>query len=307
MKQINGMPVVTLSDGIAAAIVKNVLVDPLSGTLIYILAELANSQESTCLIPVEKVLGIGGFAVIIQSQGDMIMNSDIRQSNASNDRKNGILGTRILTRKGDCFGFTGGVFVEEAHKQYAVTGVSYIPDDLESSSGIIPKELILTYGKEFLIVHEQFEEKLKFGHGKKEAVQSLPQADMHENGACDGFSQETCTLEQPSLLVKADSESNASLQHTHQGEPAIEAEHPFPLPEINQEDNALLFEAHLNATNKFFDFCQKHNLFGKKVTKTIYDNKAQAIIHIGEMITDAVYDQIQESGKLIELFMNYEA
>ena len=65
----------------------------------------------------------------------------------------------MLTRKGSLLGSNRRFYVND-EKTYNITGVEFIPANSDTSSGIIPRSSIITFGKDLLVVQDDFIEKL---------------------------------------------------------------------------------------------------------------------------------------------------
>ena len=157
-QQIIGLPVVSIFDGNEIGKVKNVIINASKGTIDFFEIDSGIRELAGGVIPAERVLGIGEYALTIQQPDDI---SDIVKIPAAIElmQKNiTVRGTRVLTRKGSLLGETGDIYINE--NDYNITGVDFIPADPESGSGVIPRSSIITFGKNLLVVQDDFIDKL---------------------------------------------------------------------------------------------------------------------------------------------------
>jgi hypothetical protein len=66
-------------------------------------------------------------------------------------------------------------------------------------------------------------------------------------------------------------------------------------------------EDDIEAEAGLFDDRQKQYLLGRTVTKTIQDNRGNAIAEQGDKITEKIINSAREAGKMVHLVMNNKA
>jgi len=157
-KQILRLPVLSIEEGKKVGVVKELILNPKQGTVDFLLVEDDAPYLGLKGIPFEAVQGIGEFALTVASCSSL---SPVAEINGAIDliKKNLYLpGTRVLTRKGRLVGSISEYFVDD--NTGAVVGCQLIPVNDEKPAGIIPRELILTYGSDFLVVEEDVENRL---------------------------------------------------------------------------------------------------------------------------------------------------
>lgn len=158
-QQIIGLPVVSIFDGNEIGKVKNVIINASKGTIDFFVIDSGVRSLSGGVIPADRVLGIGEYALTIQQPDDI---SDIVKIPAAIElmQKNiTVRGTRVLTKKGSLLGQAGDIYIDD-EDNYNIIGVEFIPSDSETSTGIIPRSSIISFGKDLLVVNNDFIEKL---------------------------------------------------------------------------------------------------------------------------------------------------
>ena len=283
-QQIIGLPVVSIFDGNEIGKVKNVIINASKGTIDFFEIDSGIRELAGGVIPAERVLGIGEYALTIQQPDDI---SDIVKIPAAIElmQKNiTVRGTRVLTRRGSLLGETGDIYINE--NDYNITGVDFIPADPESGSGVIPRSSIITFGKNLLVVQDDF-------------IDKLIEAPNAIETALDDEKKNIEEIDSDDEIYKID-DSEPGENTGDLGDLNITGE----VPQINTE-NQQSEEKPLSAAD-IFEQRQKQYLAGKKLTKPIYDSQGAMIANAGEVITEQIIQKAKENGKLIELIMNYE-
>ena len=166
-QQIIGLPVVSIFDGNEIGKVKNVIINASKGTIDFFVIDSGIRSLSGGVIPADRVLGIGEYALTIQQPDDI---SDIVKIPAAIElmQKNiTVSGTRVLTKKGSLLGKTGDFYVND-ESTYNITGVEFVPADKSLPSGIIPRSSIITFGKDLLVVQDDVMSQLIEPHSMEE-------------------------------------------------------------------------------------------------------------------------------------------
>jgi len=156
-QQIIGLPVVSIFDGNEIGKVKNLIINASKGTIDFFVIDSGIRSLAGGVIPADRVLGIGEYALTIEQPDDI---SDIVKIPAAIElmQKNiTVRGTRVLTRKGSLLGETGDIYIDE--ESYNIIGVEFIPE-ADIKSGIIPRKSIITFGKNLLVVQDDFIDQL---------------------------------------------------------------------------------------------------------------------------------------------------
>ena len=158
-KEIIGLPIISISDGIEVGRVKTIIINAEKGAIDYVVVDSGIQILSAKVIPTEYVLGIGEYALTIENE-DAI--NDISKIPAAIDllQKNiQVKGTKVLTKKGRLIGEIGDIFVDE-EDNCNIIGLEYIADITQKSIRIIPRDSIITFGKNLVVVKEDIDSKL---------------------------------------------------------------------------------------------------------------------------------------------------
>lgn len=322
-QQIIGLPVVSIFDGNEIGKVKNVIINASKGTIDFFVIDSGIRSLAGGVIPADRVLGIGEYALTIQQPDDI---SDIVKIPAAIElmQKNiTVRGTRVLTKKGSLLGETGDIFVNEQNT-YNITGVEFVPASTSMQSGIIPRSSIITFGKDLLVVQDDFIDQLIESPNAIEE-ESKEKKNFSIDGKSPAFDDEIVysevisqdPLQETSVEVEAEKEEHFNIESldsdtsfqipfenneeekVNEKEPGLEIPSEEPVVAETQEEQQL-------SAAELFEQRQRQYLVGKKVTKSIYNSMGGIIINSGDIITEQLINEVKSNGKLIELVMNYE-
>lgn len=158
-KEIIGLPIISISDGTEVGKVKTVIINAEKGAIDYVVVDSGIQILSAKVIPTEYVLGIGEYALTIENE-DAI--NDISKIPAAIDllQKNiQVKGTKVLTKKGRLIGEIGDIYVNE-EDNCTIIGVEYIADITQKNIRLIPRDSIVTFGKNLVVVKDDVESTL---------------------------------------------------------------------------------------------------------------------------------------------------
>ena len=122
-------------------------------------------------IPFSKVIGIGEFAVTIDSDNVIIDLNEIPIANQLVNKRIKITDTRVITRKGQLLGEAKEYFLDEDNG--VIIGLQLLVND---QPVFIKSENVLTFGKDILVVNEETAENLL--HSEHELVKQ-PENNEH--------------------------------------------------------------------------------------------------------------------------------
>jgi uncharacterized protein YrrD len=274
-QKILGLPIISISDGLEVGKVKSIIINADRGAIDYFVVDSGIQIFSARVVPTEDVLGIGEYALTIENEGVI---TDISKIPAAiqllqNDIK--VKGTKVLTKKGSLIGEIGDLYIDD-EDSCKIKGLEFIADITQKTIRLIPRDAVITFGKNLTVVKENVEELL---------------------------------LDSVSQL----SSGNDIYTFPYEEEQPIEEEYTVPeieAPEIPNEEEQTEQEASSESSDEasiLFEQRQRQYLRGRTATKSIFDNEGNIIIHEGMQIDDAIIDEAKSKGKLIELVMNNKA
>lgn len=305
-QKILGLPIISISDGLEVGRVKSIIINAERGAIDYIVVDSGIQIFSARVIPTEDVLGIGEYALTIENEGAI---TDISRIPAAiqllqNDIR--VKGTKVLTRKGRLIGEIGDIYIDD-NDGCKITGLEFIADITQKQLKLIPRETVITFGKNLTVVKEDIEASLL----------DTP-AQLDPDAGYDNFEKKN-----DPFVVEAEGTSYAdaaaafdtyrsfdSVQTPAETFSTVSEELPAQeTAEFAQETAESVQPAAVETDNAsvLFEQRQRQYLKGRYATRTITDNMGNVIIGEGMMIDDAVIDDAKSRDKLIELVMNNKA
>jgi uncharacterized protein YrrD len=147
--QISGLPIINISEGNQVGKVKSLVINPDKGSVDFLTIEHEDWQVSVKAIPFKKVVGIGEYAVTIESENAIIDLNEIPIANQLVNKKIKITNTKVMTRKGELIGEVQEYFVDQDSGHILGMQLTAGRDQVALSS-----ESVVTFGKDIIIVKE---------------------------------------------------------------------------------------------------------------------------------------------------------
>jgi uncharacterized protein YrrD len=319
-QEILGLPIISISDGTEVGKVKSIIVNADKGAIDYIVVDSGIQILSARVIPTDNILGVGEYALTIENDAAI---NDIGKIPAAIDllQKNiQVKGTKVLTKRGRLIGEIGDFYINE-NECFKITGLEYIADITQKRIRLIPRDSVITFGKNLVVVNDDVESVLldrptQLGSGDKTA-----ESEKKNLVNFEARSQYVApTVEQ--VVTEADkiiaSEGETYFNEINKNnkpyvaetlaEEAIEPEVQADLSgsETVLEKPVSVPDGDSTAAN-LFEQRQKQYLNGRKATKTITDNSGNVIVNDGNVISEEIIEAAKQCGKLIELVMNNKA
>ncbi|AZB44922.1 photosystem reaction center subunit H [Bacillus sp. FJAT-42376] len=268
--EIVGLPIVCITEGTEAGEVKSLVINPEKGTVDFLTVEHAEWQVSVKAIPFKKIVGIGEYAVTIESENSIIDLNEIPIANQLVNKRIKINDTRVMTRKGQLLGEAKEFFVDEdnglilglqiGHKEKQVT---------------IASSDVMTFGKDILVVKE----------------------DVHFHSAPEELAGQNAV--EPEEIV-AITIPVSEMPAPAPAEPEIVSE-----PVFTHEPKSMGY-----ASQPMNDIKEKQLqlLEGKRVLKDIYTKSGHILVKKDSLLTAEAIRHAQEEGPgiIVELSMNVE-
>lgn len=147
--QISGLPIISILDGNQVGKVKSLVINPDKGSVDFLTIEHEDFQVSVKAIPFKKVVGIGEYAVTVDSESAVIDLNEIPIANQLVNKKIKITNTKVMTRKGELLGEVIEYFVDQDSGH--ILGMQLKLPDKEVA---LSSESVVTFGKDIIIVKE---------------------------------------------------------------------------------------------------------------------------------------------------------
>ena len=153
-QQITGLPVIEVATGNQLGTVTGFAVNPDQGSVECLLLEREKWYGEMRALPYNAVLGLGEFAVTILNSSDVFKISARPDLMSILDRDVKIIEAGVMTRSGKLIGKVSEYMVDEQSGR--IQGCLIASD--EKQEFIIPGEKVLTYGSQYLIIEDGYED-----------------------------------------------------------------------------------------------------------------------------------------------------
>ncbi|WP_445490104.1 PRC-barrel domain-containing protein [Niallia sp. 03133] len=191
--QIKGLPIINILDGKQEGNVQSLIINPEKGSVDFLTIEQEEWQESIQAIPFKKVIGVGEYAVTIESANSIIDLNEIPIARELVDKKITVADANVITRKGELLGKVVEYYVNDENGD--IIGLGTTINDKES---FILSEYVVTYGKDIIIVKEEAATNLQSSIFEKETA-ALESAVMEETVIVEDSSEMETTTEEERL------------------------------------------------------------------------------------------------------------
>ncbi len=271
--EIISLPIISISAGLELGSVKSLVVNPEKGTVDFLTVEHDDWQVSVKAIPFSKVIGIGEFAVTIDSDNVIIDLNEIPIANQLVNKRIKITDTRVITRKGQLLGEAKEFYVNE--DTGLIIGLHLL---VNNQNVFIKSEYVLTFGKDILVVKEEASSALLESAEKLEEKNEIKE--LYEIETKESYENEP---KESNEISKASTENKVEDFNSQ-------------VEDINSEVIDTIKEKQINL------------LEGKTVIKDIYGAAQQVIIPKGTILTIDDIKKAQDEGPstFVELSMNTE-
>lgn len=296
-QKILGLPIISISDGLEVGRVKSIIINADRGAIDYIVVDSGIQIFSARVIPTEDVLGIGEYALTIENEGVI---TDISRIPAAiqllqNDIR--VKGTKVLTKKGRLIGEIGDIYIDD-NSECKITGLEFIADITQKQLKLIPRETVITFGKNLTVVKEDIEVSLLDTPAQLGSDAGFDDFEKKN----DAFSVEADNITYADTAAAFDTYQGNDFTQTLNDSARVATEELFEQNTVESEQPST--EENNDNASVLFEQRQRQYLKGRYATRTITDNMGNVIISEGMVIDDSVIDEAKSKDKLIELVMN---
>ncbi|RXI98418.1 photosystem reaction center subunit H [Anaerobacillus alkaliphilus] len=195
-KQIIGLPIISINDGKELGTVKSLVVNPDQGTVDFITIHHEDWQVSVKAIPFKKVIGVGDYALTVESEMNIIDLTEIPIANQLVTKNIKVIGARMMTKKGQLLGQVTELYVNDDNGSIVSLELSYNNEHVFLSSN-----QVLTFGKDILIVNEDADQyfmasvdEIHTGSQRNEEVEFTPELEGEEEDLSQTFLERQISL-----------------------------------------------------------------------------------------------------------------
>jgi len=311
-QKILGLPIISISDGMEVGKVKSIIINAEKGAIDYIVVDSGIQIFSARVIATEDILGIGEYALTIENEDVISDISKIPSAIQLLQKDIKVKGTKVLTKKGRLIGEIGDIYVDE-NDGCKITGLEFIADITQKQIRLIPRDSVITFGKNLTVVTEDVESRLLDTPSQLDS--DMGSFDSEKKNIYDIMGLQGALNVEPEMkqdlfggpvaddLAGVLDEMAAVAGETE----AISGGETLPEAAVATEADDHTDEEEKDNASVLFEQRQRQYLKGRYATKTITDSEGNVIIYEGMQIDDAVIDEAKKKGRLVELVMNNRA
>ncbi len=160
-RTIIGKDVLSLADGIRIHSVKDLIIGEENDSVVALLVDEGGLLSGSTVVPIEAVHSFGKDAVVIADAGAVVAASSYPKVHAIIDRKESLLGKKVVTTEGEELGKIGDMYFNETDGRILGLEVSGgTIGDLTKGASYLPIEDVQRAGPDVVFVHPQASEKL---------------------------------------------------------------------------------------------------------------------------------------------------
>ncbi len=311
-QKILGLPIISISDGMEAGKVKSIIINADRGAIDYIVVDSGIQIFSARVIPTDDVMGIGEYALTIENEGVITDISKIPEAIQLLQNDIRVKGTKVLTRKGSLIGEIGDIYVDE-NDGCKITGLEFIADITQKKVRLIPRDSVITFGKNLTVVKEDIEASLLDTLEQLDSEVAIAEMEKKNNVVIEEIGKPVyvnSAVDDGTYDKSANDDETYDKSATDESaDDTFAAADTADINEITEADSAAVQEESVksDSASALFEQRQRQYLKGRYATRTIVDNFGQVIISEGMQIDDAVINEAKAKDKLVELVMNNRA
>lgn len=152
-KEVLELPIISIYDGEQLGKVKGLIINPEKFSVDFFTVEQDNWQVSVKAIPFKKIIGIGESAMMVEQSNSVIDLNEIPFINQLINKQVHLIGSFVLTRKGDLLGKISDYFFSDETGQLDTLLINSEDKEL-----FFPIENVLSFGKERVIINDSLQE-----------------------------------------------------------------------------------------------------------------------------------------------------
>lgn len=151
--EIQGLPIFSLIDGAQIGSVRQLILQPETGKVELFLVENDQIAITIYALPYSNVIGVGDFAVTVASPASIQELSQVPGASDLVLRGYGVIGTRVLSRKGQLLGSVEEYYVDAETGD--ITACSFVEHADSSVVKYFRRSNIMTFGRDVIVIHDE--------------------------------------------------------------------------------------------------------------------------------------------------------
>jgi uncharacterized protein YrrD len=179
--QIVGLPVLSITEVTTLGKIENLLINPNSGSVDYLIIEPKQWYMERRLISFKDVVSIGQDALTTETGSNLTNVTSVPAAIDLLNKSVEVVGSKVITQKGRISGSIDEISIDEETGK--IVACSWIPGNNKKKPGFFPASLVITFGKGMLVVEEDFEaavveniEETESENNKADAAEDMDEA-----------------------------------------------------------------------------------------------------------------------------------
>lgn len=318
--ELRNLPIVSITEGEEVGVVKDLIVDPATKSVVAIVVEDPEWYDGVKVISFSLIHSIGDFAITTENVSSVVPLSNMPELAQLLRKRITVTGAKIITRGGRFIGTVKEYSIDARTGDILGLELSGDTDIVSPDRNIIPASGMVTIGKDVIIVNEDVETSLKGSHSE---VAGDAVAAPRPRPAVQAAAPRPAPAPAPRPAAPApaaaapvergggiDSDEDIDIEELLD----LDASGPVPPPVAEQRPAAkpAAFDAPAAAPvgkeslSEIFERRQVKYMLGKTVSRDLESDDGALIASRGDIITDDIIARAKGAGKFLELSMNIE-
>ncbi|SHE72810.1 PRC-barrel domain-containing protein [Desulforamulus putei] len=152
--QIVGLPVISIVEVASLGKVEDLVINPDTGSVDFLIVEPEQWYMERRLIAIQDVAGIGEDALTTETRTNVVNITSVPAAIELLKKEVKVVGSQVITKKGRLNGSIDEILVDEQTGK--ISACRWVAGD-GAKTGLIPANLVVTFGKGMLVVEEDFD------------------------------------------------------------------------------------------------------------------------------------------------------
>ncbi len=271
LSEIMGLSLYTIKEGESCGVVDDIIIDPESKQIIYIITNTGSSIFSVSILPYQNVMSIGTSFITAQSKEYFVSLGDCYKQIPSLLSIKDLMKAKVMFISGSNIVNITDMTIDDNGKLHQI-----IMDDITVSC-----DSVSTITRDFIFVTDNEELTAKMAEKKIELsnMQSVPNIEIPQPSAPEIPQEEPEHNPQPTVALEVESIASADKTETE----------PVETENSNSEEEAMGTKIDMSP------------LIGKRVPKDILDADGSVIVRRGEVLTPRLLEEIKLKNRVTSL------
>ena len=164
--ELRSLPIVSIAEGEEVGVVKDFIIDPTLKSIVAVIIEDPLWYEGAKIISFSLIHSIGDFAITTENASSVVALTSMPEVAELIKKEIRIVGAKIITRGGRLVGFVKEYSLDDRTGEILGMELSSDSDLAAPDRNIIPCSVVVTIGRDVIIVNEDIETALCSSHAE---------------------------------------------------------------------------------------------------------------------------------------------